>query len=95
MSEESAENKPNVPFIFKKFNRKNVARKRAESEEEQGMPQIFWNGLEWILISDLCIHVSESTDNDSEEETQIVRKDKKKRLGNPLVQRVSKNWTYM
>jgi hypothetical protein len=47
--------------------------------------------LEWILISDLYIHVSESTDNDSEEETQIVRKDKKKRLGNPLVQRVSKN----
>jgi hypothetical protein len=40
MSEESAENKPNVPFIFKKFNRKNVARKRAESEEEQGMPNI-------------------------------------------------------
>jgi len=34
MDEESSEAKPNVPFIFKKFTRKTVARKRADSEEK-------------------------------------------------------------
>lgn len=91
MSEESAETKPNVPFIFKKFSRKNVARKRVESEEEQGMPHTFCKILEEKLICDFHIIVSDSSDNDSEEETQVIRKEKKKRLGNPLVQKVSVN----
>ncbi|XP_059485235.1 E3 ubiquitin-protein ligase RNF113A [Neocloeon triangulifer] len=67
MSDEQVEEKPNVPFIFKKVNRKAVARKRQDSDAEKS--------------------ASSAESDGSGDESQVVRNQKRRRLGNPLVQR--------